>query len=98
MVTVSHSVLAKWWNHFSQLLNIQRVNDVRQTKTHTAEPLVLESNAYEVELATENLKSHKSPGTDQIPAELIKVEGRTIHTENHKLIYSIWNKEEFPEE
>ena len=27
----------------------------------------------EVELAIEKLKNHKSPGTDQIPAELIKV-------------------------
>jgi len=29
---------------------------------------------------------------------LIKAEGRTIRYEIHKLIYSIWNKEELPEE
>jgi len=29
-------------------------------------------------LATEYLKSHTSPGTDQIPAEMIKTGGRTI--------------------
>jgi hypothetical protein len=34
----------------------------------------------------------------QIPAELIKVGGRTISCEIHKLIISIWNKEELPEE
>jgi len=34
---------------------------------------------------------------DQIPAELIKAEGRTISSEIHKLINSIWNKEELPE-
>jgi hypothetical protein len=33
-------------------------------------------------------------GFDQIPTELIKAGGRTIH----KLIISIWNKEELPEE
>jgi len=49
-------------------------------------------------LAIEKLKSHKSPGIDQIPAELIKAEGKTIHFEIHKLIISIWNKEELPEE
>jgi hypothetical protein len=49
-------------------------------------------------LATGKLKSHKSPGTDQIPAELIKAGGRTFHYENHKLITSIWNKEELAEE
>jgi hypothetical protein len=44
------------------------------------------------------LKSHKSPGIDQIPAELIKAGGRTIHCEIHKLLISVWNKEELPEE
>ena len=39
---------------------------------NTAEPLVPEPNASEVELAIEKLTSHKSPGIDQIPAELIK--------------------------
>ena len=57
-----------------------------------------EPNAFEVELLIEKLKSHKSPGTDQIPAELIKVRGRTIRCAIHKLIISIWNKEELPEE
>ena len=55
-------------------------------------------SAFEVELAIERLKSHKSPGIDQITAELIKAGGRTIQYEIHKLIISIWNKEELPEE
>ena len=47
--------------------------------------------------------NHKSPGIDQIPAELIKAGGRTIHCAIHKLIISsifisVWNKEELPEE
>jgi hypothetical protein len=36
----SHSILARWRNHFSQLVNIQEINDVRQTELHTAEPKV----------------------------------------------------------
>jgi len=36
-------------------------------------------------------KSHKSPGTDQIQAEMIKAVGRTIRYEIHKRIISIWN-------
>ena len=57
-----------------------------------------EPSACEVELAIEKLKRHKSPSIDQILAELIKAGGRTIHGELHKLIISIWNKEELPEE
>ena len=74
-VADSHSILARWRNHFLQLLNVHEVNDVRQTEIHTAEPLVPGPSAFEVELAIEKLKSHKSPGIDQIPAELFKVGG-----------------------
>jgi hypothetical protein len=42
-------------------LNINGVNDVRQTEIQTAEPLVPEPSAFEVEMAVEMLKSHKSP-------------------------------------
>jgi len=59
---------------------------------------VPESTGFEVEMAIEKLKCHKSPGIDQIPPELIKARGKTIHYEIHKLIFSIWNKEELPEE
>ena len=57
-----------------------------------------EPSASEVELAIDKLKSHKSPGIDKIPAELIKAGGGTICLEIHKLITSIWNKEKLPEE
>ena len=57
-----------------------------------------EPSAFEVELTIEKLKNHKSPGIDQIPELLIKAGGRTIRCEIHKLIISIWNKEELPNE
>jgi hypothetical protein len=79
-------------------LNVHGVSDVRQAEIHTAEPVVPKSSALEVELVIEKLKSHKSPGIDQIPAELIKAGGRTIRCAIHKLIIAIWNKEELPEE
>jgi hypothetical protein len=69
-----------------------------QREIRTAEPLVPDSSAFEVAIATEKLKSHESPGTDQIPAELIKTGGRTISSEIHKLTNSVWNKEELPEQ
>ena len=68
LVADSHSIMVRWRNYFSQILNVHGVNEVRQTEIHTAEPLVPEPSASEVELAIEKLRSHKSPGIDQIPA------------------------------
>jgi len=98
LVADSNSILARWRNRFSHLLNIHGANDVRQTELHTAELLVPEQSAFEVELAIEKLISPKSPGTDQIPAKLIKAGDRKIRYEIHTLIISFWNKEELPEE
>jgi len=72
LVAESHSIMARCRNYFSQLLNVPGVNDVRQAVIHTAEQLVREPSAFEFEVAIEKLKSHKSPGIDQIPAELTK--------------------------
>jgi hypothetical protein len=44
------------------------------------------------------LESYKSPGTDQIPAELIKAGGETLYSEIRRLVCSIWNKEELPQQ
>jgi hypothetical protein len=57
-------------------LNIQGVNDVRQTKIHIAGPLGPELSTFKLEMANKKLKRHKSLGTDQIPAELIKAENK----------------------
>jgi hypothetical protein len=58
-------------------------------------PVVPEPSALKVELAIEKFKSHKSPGINQKPAELIKAGGSCVI---HKLIISIWNMEKLPEE
>jgi hypothetical protein len=79
-------------------LNEHGGSDVRLAEIHTAEPLVPEPSVLEIELAIEKLKSHKSPGIDQIPAKLFKEGGRTIRSSIHKLIISIWNKGKLPEE
>jgi hypothetical protein len=48
---------------------------------------VPELSAFEFEMAIERLKSCKSPGIDQISAELIKAGGRIIRSEIPKLLY-----------
>jgi hypothetical protein len=61
---------------------------------HTAEPLVPGSSHLEVEISIAKLKNYKSPGSDQIPAELYQAGGEILVSVIHKLITSIWNKEE----
>jgi hypothetical protein len=85
----THSILNRWKNYFYQILNVHGVNDVWQTEIHIAEPLDFEPSFSEVEIAIEKLKRYKSPGTDQIPAELIQVEGNTLRSEINKLINCI---------
>ena len=65
---------------------------------YSRDSLVSEASAFGVEMVSEKLKRHKSPGIDQIPAQLNKASSIKIRSETHKLINSIWNKEEFPEE
>jgi len=72
LVTEFHSILARWRNYFAQLFNVHGVSNVRQTEIHTAEPLVPDPSVFEVAIPIEKLKGDKSPGTDQIPAELLK--------------------------
>ena len=75
LVTDSHSILARRSHHFSQLLKLHEVYDIRQTGIHTAEHLLPESSTFEVEMAIEKLTRHKSQVIDQIIVELIKAGG-----------------------
>jgi len=47
LLTGSHIILVMWWNHFSQLFSVHGVSDLRHTKIHTAQPVVLELSAFE---------------------------------------------------
>jgi hypothetical protein len=93
-----HSVLNRWKNFFNQVLNVHGVHNVRQMDIQTAEPLVPKPSLVKVEIAIRKLKSYKFPGNDQILAELIKAGGETLCSGIHKLICSIWNKEELPQQ
>jgi hypothetical protein len=93
-----HSVLNRCKHFFNQVLNVHGIHKVRQMDIHTAEPLVPEPSVVEVKIAIGKLKWYKSPGTDQIPAEMIKAGGETLYSEIRKLICSIWNEEELPQQ
>jgi hypothetical protein len=58
---------------------------------HTAEQLVPEPSLVEVEIAIGKLKSYKSLDTDQSRGEI-------LFSEICKLICSVWNKKELPQQ
>jgi hypothetical protein len=68
-----------------------------QIEMHTAELLVHESSAVGVQFAVANMKKYKSPGSDQILAEIIEAGGGTSQSKIHKLSNSIWNEEQLLE-
>ncbi|PNF25074.1 hypothetical protein B7P43_G02032, partial [Cryptotermes secundus] len=94
----SHNILNRWRNYFSQLLNIDKVNDVRQIEILRTEPLVPDPSPFEVEIAISDLESYKSPGSDQILAKLTQAGSEMLCSKSNKIIISIWNKEELPEQ
>jgi hypothetical protein len=65
---------------------------------HTAQPSVPEPTTSVFEVATGKLGRCKSPGFDQIPAELIQAGAETLCSDFHKLIELTWNKEELPQQ
>jgi hypothetical protein len=77
------NVLNRWKNFFNLVLNVHGVHNVRQMVIYTAEPLLPEPSLVGVEIAVGELISYNSPGTDNIPAELIKVEGEILYSEIH---------------
>jgi hypothetical protein len=92
------NVLNRWKNFFNQVLNVHGVHDVKQMGIQTAEPLVPEPSLAKVGVAIGKLKSYESPSTDQIPDELIKAGGEILGSQIYRLICSIWNKEELPQQ
>jgi hypothetical protein len=94
----SHIILNRWKNYFSRLLNVHNVSDFKQIEVHMAEPLVSCPFCLEVEIAIAKMKKYKSPGSDQIPAELIQAGGEMLLSAIHKFVNSIWNKEELPDQ
>jgi hypothetical protein len=98
MLAYSHNILNRWKNYFSQVLNVDNVNDVRQIEVHAAEPLVTGPSRIKVEIAITKLEKYKSPSCYQIPAELSQAGGEMLLSAIHKQINSVFNKKELPDQ
>ena len=49
-------------------------------------------STFETEKATEKLKTYKSPGSNPIPAELIKAGGRKTYSDIYRLVNYMWKR------
>jgi uncharacterized protein len=93
LLAISHNISKSRKKCFYHLLNVRGVYDVRQTEMNATEPLVPASGCFEVKFAIEKPKRHKSPGTGQIPSELIQAWSNILRSVIHKFTDSIWQKE-----
>jgi hypothetical protein len=53
-----HTILNRWKNYFTRLLNVHNVSDVRQIEIHTSELLVPGPSLLEAEIAIAKLKKY----------------------------------------
>jgi hypothetical protein len=94
LITDSQSILARWRNHVSQLLNVHGADAVRQRVNTYCKA----SSAFDVGMAIEKLKSYKSSGIDQISAELIKQGVEQFALRSIKLFILVGLRRNVPEE
>jgi hypothetical protein len=65
---------------------------------YTAEPLVPDRSPSKFEIAIAKLIIYNSLCSDHIPPEQIQAECETLRSDMHKVINSILNKEELPDQ
>jgi hypothetical protein len=100
LLTNPREIKQRWFEYGSALYNhkpdIDPLVCVRSTPSECDnEPPILRS---EIESAINRLKADKSPGTDEIPGELLKHGGDSIIDQYHCICNNIWQKESIPEE
>ena len=96
----NNDILSRWKEHFEELLNRNPVidEDVLEQLPHFPLDMTLEAvpTLEEVKIAISSLKNNKSAGPDNIPAEIFKYGGPTLHSQLHQLLEKIWTHEEAP--
>ncbi|KAL4098346.1 hypothetical protein QTP88_022976 [Uroleucon formosanum] len=89
----------RWREYFIDLLNAEiPVNTIGKAHYQTAELMISDITLDEVKVAINSLKNWKVPGSDDIPAELIKNGGEEMHKVIFKICQKTWEEEQMPEE
>ena len=96
VLTEDEEIKARWREYCETLYQRKEPANVKTEVTpYDDEPNILIA---EVEKAINKMKSGKSPGFDDIPAELINETGEMGITVIHKLCNRIWSPKEWPED
>ena len=100
LLTEETEVLNRWTEYCQELYNYQLQPDTslleNAPRDRTAEPLPILKE--EVEQAVKSLKGGKSPGPDNIPAELLKHGGEAVTDVLTTLCQKVWETKEWPRE
>lgn len=101
ILTDEREVIDRWKQHYDEHLNGAQAGDrdggdsYRSTASDGDVPV---PTLREVEEAIQQLKDHKSAGSDGLGAELIKMGPGKLARCLHELIARIWDNEQLPEE
>lgn len=92
ILTEEQEIHQRWTEYCKDLYNTKTTVDptVLQTEPHTNEEEEFNILRSEVERAVKELKAGKSPGVDNIPAELLKAGGDTTIDILHQICNNIW--------
>lgn len=96
MIIDGKEITEEWKKYFRDLLNIIQEEQHKEEIYITADMPVKNPSFEETQKALNKLKNHKAPGTDEIPAELLKYGGDALHRQIHQLITHIWLEERIP--
>lgn len=102
VISQREQVLERWKQYYEDLLNVR--NDCARQEQQPPEPSNRECDELQPPSFNEicniinKLKNNKAAGPDNIPAELIKLGGRSLRQRLHKLICQVWTSEQLPNE
>lgn len=71
MITTDDELAKKWGNYFRELLNCEEPEETLIFYLANMDVIDYRPTLDEVKCQTNNLKNHKSPGEDEIQAELL---------------------------
>ena len=100
IISEEKGICESWRRYFNDLLNPKVVPrgsiDVEQEdeSNENLEPPKVE----EVRIAMKKLKNNKAPGTDNIPAEMLKQGGNQLEQFLLKIVTSVWEEEKMPQQ